>query len=802
MSQEKAQQLIKAAIKAAQSGDKALARKAFIQAIKLEPRNETALLGLVTMLDDDRERMGVLRQLLTINPQNPKALEVMKRLNLNPEQVMGKPTPPQEPAPAPSIEQTRQEMPIITPTEPEPEAQPLPKVDPYAQFFEPDLVSEPEEAPAPEPEPEPAPEPDFVIEPLPTLEEVLAKWSQPIAGDNGIPVVPVPKATQLGNQAQTFTDDFLAKNAVNTFTWGKKSKDRAAEREIRIFQAQVASAVATFLLIVGGFSISLLLTNPEIQRLVFRATATFSATPTVTPTPTPGITHTPSPTAELTLTPSPTFPSNLSTANPYVQPRATSVYAPRGVVIEAQVSQIVQLMDEGRYSAASTLLQQEIEATSLTGSFVPYYYLVDLQIRRGNLDAAREALQTGITEWETKSNNESFRPLIDVATARLDLAELQQARQRGVTPENFQGRLNNITETLEAAIAFDGTFVEAYVLLTERYLLTNDIEDALNVLSQAEDTGVEELRTNTALRTKKAEVLFEQGRYNDSLQELYEVLLINPYAERALQLQVQCANALDDYGLAVVYAEQYMGRYPGSVLAIKMRGDAWLAQGKPDLALQEYTRALAGDQADPAYLEVLISRAELFMQSQRYEEAQNDYSEAFRISDDPRIQLARMQAAYLAGNDTLALNDAEALATVEDIPQSQLDFIQARVAFDRDPSNPEVLVQLSNVVLSGELNDESRAIANTLLAQAYVLSGDSANALTAITAAINVEDTAERRYIRAQVWEVRANDSSDNQRQSFLVQARNDYEFVITWSQYFTFPFTNDARERYQELSN
>jgi tetratricopeptide (TPR) repeat protein len=772
MSQENLQQLLNSAVQLARNGDKVGARAAFIQALKLDTHNETALIGLITVSSDPKERLAVLKKALLLHPNSPKVAEALRRLNLTPEQVMGEaPATPVEPPPAEppaprSIKRLTGETPAVTP-----EQAPAPRT--LKRLTE-----------VPDPNPllrgtDSLPSTSDLTEGTP-LDMAIARLNKAPNGDSGVPVPAINRLQIATQEANALANQFLNNRPESPFSWGKKDKNRAGERDRQVFRLQVIGATTATVFVLAIFSLVAALGNPDIQRLVFAPTWTVSPTATNTSTPTPGLTPTPSPTSRVTLTPSPTFPPQIPTRDPLVQPRSTDVNAPSGVLIEPQIEQVVSFLNDGRYDEAEALLNQEKEASELTGNFVPSFYLSDLYIRQGNLRQARLEIEQGEDLWQERSNNEAFQPMVDVAYARLELAEWQE---RGSTNE---GVINDIDDRLANALTFDTKFTEVYLLLADRYLLTREPEEAIEWL----DKGLEEDPLNVALRTKRAEVLFGQRRFDEALQTLHDALLLDPYAEKALQLQVQCAIGKDDPGLAVIYAEQYMARYPGRVLAIKLRGDAWLAEGKIDLALGEYTRALGGSEEEPAYIEVLLARANLYSQQGRTDLAKVDLGKALELRDDPRLRLARMEIAFDAKEYEVALDDAEQLEEVANIPQGDVLLVKATVGFERASSVEDVdeviltLQQALNQTQQGDRRNQTYE----LLARAYLEKDDTANALDMINTAVNSNPTFARRLLRAQIAEQAAakEDTAAVDQQRLLNIAIADYQWLRTFSNYYS----------------
>ena len=80
MAEQKIQQLLVLAVKSVKAGDKDKGRQAFLAALKLDPNNETAWMGLVSVPKDNKERLTALKKLLTLNPNHEKALAVKQKL--------------------------------------------------------------------------------------------------------------------------------------------------------------------------------------------------------------------------------------------------------------------------------------------------------------------------------------------------------------------------------------------------------------------------------------------------------------------------------------------------------------------------------------------------------------------------------------------------------------------------------------------------------------------------------------------------------------------------------------------------
>jgi tetratricopeptide (TPR) repeat protein len=218
-----------------------------------------------------------------------------------------------------------------------------------------------------------------------------------------------------------------------------------------------------------------------------------------------------------------------------------------------------------------------------------------------------------------------YKALIGAGYAYADLALAEKARDDG--DRNELGRLlDDVQQRTEDVIAFDQNFALAYVLLARRYAFEENYDEALTILNQG--LAVPKLFGDLNLRVEKAEIYYRQGEYALASQEVFEILYINPYSEQARLLQIRSTLASNQPGLAVIYTQQYLFFFPGSTLGYKLLGDARVAEGNSDQALDAYTQALQGDENDPAFLEALLARAQLYSQQRRYDLARDDLTQA------------------------------------------------------------------------------------------------------------------------------------------------------------------------------
>lgn len=771
MAEEQVQKLLQAAAQAARSGNKDQARKAFLYVLKLQPENEAAWLGLVTVAQDKKEQLAALKKVLEINPNNQRAQEALRRLMPEKPAPAPPPTPPITPAPIKSLKSLKPIAPSAAPTE-SPAA-----IEPPPMTFD---------APV-------APRAD-----KPLFSEVTLPQ-----GVDGVPMPNPKKLAQAADAADKKIQAYLQQTFedIAGIQWVQKNRNRAGEREITVLRLQIATGVITFLLVIGLMGFAAVLNIPEVRELIFAPTWTVSPTPTFTPTNTPGVTPTPSPTLPVTPTPTPTLPFYVTPGNALREfaPTATRIYLPQGVSRERRIEQADAAYNNDDLETTYNLLEQERIETLNSGNFLPFYYLVRWHLRQDDPETARTLLIDGEERWRNGNQRDAnFEPMVNAAYAQIELYEAAQRLNAGEELSELQQELSRAGDYAQLAIDSDPNFVEGHLLLAERHRLANDYEAALQVLSAAQLTN-RDLFLDTRLRLALAKIYSEQGRYTEARQAIEELHYIDPFNEEGWRLQVVNALASGDPGLAISYTDKYLYYYPNSLEAYKLRGDAHLREDKPDEALIDYAVALQGDPNDPAYVDVLVARAELYSQRGRYDLALADLTNALEIAgDNAAIRANRMFAAYFNGDTQTALADAAALSGRGVIREEALALLQAQIQIDRAaPDDVEVyrtaLNQLLNIAPE-RLPVESLPTRDEYIAQAQYALGSYNEALNAINRAIEAGETGKRRYLRGLIYQARAD---ANSAMEDYAAARLEYDFVLTWSSIYPFSFVDDAQERY-----
>jgi tetratricopeptide (TPR) repeat protein len=739
---ERAREFRKQGIAAAKAGQKDQARQLLQQSLKLEPGNEAAWLWMVSLARDQRERLLCLAKLLDINPNNEMGLQSLQGLGLTREQLM---------------QQVKQgARPAAADTDAQPAAW---------------LGAEPAQP---------------VASPVRPPQPKTAAPPEPVPSAPGVPVPDAARLAQLSSEIDAIVRDYLAPlPTLPGVTWTQKPKGkRAGERDVIVLRLYIAGAVAGILviLLIGG--IIAINTNPDLRGIVFAPTDTLTPTkvpPTATYTPTLGATPTASPTPQLTYTPSPTVPSNLPNGaeNP---PQPTDIYPP---LQDRVLRSVVGLMDARRYDDVIPTLA--VEVTRVTASFDPnpYYYQALALVGKGDPEGAAQVLSDALARAKEK-NNPAYTAQLNAAQAYVDAARAQQALAAGQRGQIVSTLLKNIEDEAQSAISADPRLTLAYLALARRYTLDRSYDRAIGMLDRG--LSVPQLAGDLNLIIEKANVYFQQGDNDRASYQAFLALYIDPTSEPAHLLRIRTALAQNNPGLAVLYAQAYLFYYPGSTGGYKLLGDARMAEGNDDLALEAYNQALAGGDD----FSILVARAALYNRQRRYEQALDDLDKALAIKDDPQARATRMQAAYNAGKYTTASSDAEALLGKGVVPDAQIKLLQARILVDTSPTSDAYQNALNLLTgLGSDVPAGLGPVADEYRAKALYNLGKPDDALKAVNSALNAGETGYRHYLRGLIFEAQGQKDA----------AAREYDWVVTWGAVYPYPFLPDARQHLSDLA-
>jgi tetratricopeptide (TPR) repeat protein len=740
VSSEQARDLRQQGIAAAKAGQKDQARQFLQQSIRLEPTSEAAWMWLASVARDQRERLFCLRKIIELNPANEQALKALRQV----EETLATST-------------STGDLPVVK--SPATEAPPKPSTGILRR-----ISQTSGDIPA-------------VPAPLPTVstQEMLSQT----------PGVPYPDPIQVRKAAEDA--EVAVRQAleppVSGVRWVTKTKGRAGERDVWVLRGYIAAAAlaATVVLCIASFAV--VSNTPALARVVFAPTATLTLTPTNTASPTPGLTPTPSPTPRVTPQPTATIALAVPTADIYF-PEATALYP---AVLEAPLRGAISLIDRGAYALALPTLSAERANTVTRFNASPYYYEAIAQARSGDIPAALRTLREAEGRLE-EAPNDNFKPLLDVGFAYvllLQAAEISNSENQ----VRYRQLLSEAQERAEAAVAGDPRLVMGHVLLARSLALQGDEAAALEALDVGFD--VTDLQYDTNLIAERAAIYLQQGEYALAEREAFYALYVDPSTVLAHQVQIEAALRQNRPGLAVLRAQEYLFYYPGSVEAWTLLGDARTAEGNFDLALAAYSQALEGETNTPAAVNALIARGSVYLAQGQAEAAVEDFTQAFDESEREDVRLLRMEAAYRAGRFATALEDADALENSS--ASAVAAYIRGLTLVEQAEADGEAAGQAAVTALLAArtgADAERLAVIDEYLARAYFLNDDFADALESIDGALGQAETAMRYYVRGLILQARG------QRE----QAASAFDWVVTWSSVYPFPFAVDAAERLEEL--
>ncbi len=629
-----------------------------------------------------------------------------------------------------------------------------------------------------------------VIRPLTATQEAAQVQQQQV----GVPIPDAQRIAAAQQQADSIVREYLAPPRAAGPKWVQKTKGRAGERDAFVLRLYVASAVAGVLIVFAIVAVLVVLNTPSLRSAVFAPTNTPTFTPTVTPTNTPGATPTASPTPVDPPPPTATFdPDFVPRGDRIFQPQPTAVYPSLGG--DQVLRNAVNLLNSGHPDEAQALLEDEKDTLVFNPN--PFYYEALAHIALGNPERGRQVLAEAQQRLEEGRSDDTARSLIDSGFAQVWLALGEEALANNdlTTAREF---LDQAQQSAEDAIGIsddavgDFNLAEPYLVIARRYRIDGNFDRAIEILDMGLE--VERLRNDVRLVIEKGEVYFEQGEYDLAKDQAFLAIYMNPFLEAPHRLRIRAALADNDPSLAVIFAQNYLFYFPGSVTAYKLLGDARLQEGNTDLALAAYSQALEGPPEDPSYADALVARAQIYADEGRFDLAREDLDDAVRLTDDRQIQAQRMIAAYHAGNFTIAEADAQELLGTGVLPDDEIRLLRARILVDNADNldgNPlSEALSLLNSIGDG-LPPEQAPIADEYRARANLGLRNFGDALTNIDRALTVE-TGTRHYLRGQILEGMGRDDD----------AREEYEWVLTWAQVYPYPFAAEAQMRLEDLSS
>ncbi len=635
--------LLQQAIAAARAGEKDHAKQLLVQALKANPRSETAWIWMSATVDKPSERVHCLKQVLAINPANELAIKGLKALGaLEP-----------EPAPAPPAEEHIPEHRIVMDPIEAAEYVPAPSID------ESDI------------------EPEELVE-LP-----------PDTG--GVPVIDAETIARARSEVEPVIEaqeSQLAASSALGIDWAEPEilEKKSHKVSIPINPLILAIAAGVVLVIAAIFLTSQIVSVARTRQIAAH----------ITPSPTPTIT----PTAIATTTPLPTrTPTPEGREVPW-EPMLPTGQAPRadldfGLPTPTEpyiatphrsfplMSQASDAFHEGRYQDALTLIEQSREA-----GYDPvdaYYFEAMSLIELGDLEGAKEAVEKGLVQGE------DFAPLhVAAGILAADEGNTEQARS-----------------SFEQAKSIDPKLVDAYLSLAQAYLDEGNTGAALAEVQAAReiarnDTNVLVMGSKVYLASGDAEnaaayanlaayidpasegVVLAQARGRLAL-GLYDLAIIGleGYLDRVNRGSSDAwallgnaygrADRDEDAQVAYIRALQISENNP---LALRGRGLFYYNRGDFAQAFVDLTAALENSSGDN---ELRLARAKAGFELGEYEAALDDL-EVLRtaLPGSSEIETLYVRVLIETGQDDAAITAASEALLLPLTPDQAGYVLEAR----------------------------------------------------------------------------------------------------------------------------
>jgi tetratricopeptide (TPR) repeat protein len=611
------QELLQRGIAAARAGQDDAARQLLARALQMDPRNEQAWLWLSSVAQSDEERVRILQQLLTINPNNEYAIKGLQALGALP-QAEPEPAPPPPPEAPPAEEEILE-----------------PEIDETMGAMEMEMELEEEVQPPPA-QAALSPAPPTVSAPPPPASPVTS--APPPPAPDGIPLI----ESEILDYAQ-YAADFIIRDILGEqydvafdITWvptRKRFRRRRALNPLMI--AGILGGIVG--LVALGYGANTLIGNlTDTGPVAFLPSPT--STTTLTPTGTATLTPQPSPTAtlapgEATHTPEATIGFNVPHADlNFGTPLPTAPYFATPHQDNPPLRDAIQKYRDGDYEAVI----EEIPAAREAGPDKPdsYFFEGMAYAHLGQYDQAADVVNDGLGQGP------------DVAPLHAALGYIYY--KQGLIEES---RIQN-----ESAKALDPALIMPYLTLAADYRDAGLYEEAHFEVESALQLDAH----NVEILVAQGEVYMAQGRPDSAAAIGNLAVYVDPTIESAVLLLGRARIALGQYGQAVVPLEQYVGRVnPSSAEVWTLLGQARYLEGSRDYALDAFSKAIV--LADDSEM-VLLRRGGMFLETGDYEDAFADLLEEFPFEPQARLVFAKVLVE--TGQYTEALAELNALLAV------------------------------------------------------------------------------------------------------------------------------------------
>jgi tetratricopeptide (TPR) repeat protein len=431
---------------------------------------------------------------------------------------------------------------------------------------------------------------------------------------------------------------------------------------------------------------------------------------------------------------------------------------------EATLVRARVLIAEKKYKAALAVLDKALDTDPNYVSM----YLMKIQVFQERGDQ-KEIEKVYVTLAERFPENLSFQHALVrqyLAQKNTDDAEAVMQQIIELNPANVEEKLRyvgfvNQIRSVDDAIALLKSYIDAdkeefryRFLLAELYEKSKQSDQALAIYQEI--INDEELQSNgLEARNKIALIEIRAGNVEKAKTLVSEVLTQDKNNENALLLQTGFHLADQQYDDAIVSARTVLRDNPESIKALGLLGQAYMASGSTELAIESYTKAF---RQNPGSTVITSALAKVYIRQRKASQADeilqesiakgNRSADVLRLLAQTKLSLGEWDKAEQIAKQLEKVKGQEAisqqvLGVVYQGKEQQEESIDAfKRAHELSPTASQPIVSLVQTYARDGKIDKARRFLNSVIATnsenavAYVLLGRLALAEKKTTEAI------------------------------------------------------------------
>jgi tetratricopeptide (TPR) repeat protein len=240
---------------------------------------------------------------------------------------------------------------------------------------------------------------------------------------------------------------------------------------------------------------------------------------------------------------------------------------------------------------------------------------------------------------------------------------------------------------------------------------------------------------------------FQEGRYDEALSYLDQVLFIEPRSAQAHYLKGECyrmqwrmKEALEQFDLAIALDPNYAPAFFGRAM--------WSKQNNPD---NDYDKDLdRAIERDPVFINAYLERANFYGRRNNWEDAQTDLERANQIAPENALVLIRLGRAQIKNNKADRALDNIIRAQIID-PTILEGYLALGEAYDA----LELFSQAVSPLVIYTTYDPEEILGWLRLGEAYTGTGRYSEAVESCTHAVDLDiNSVQARLCRGKVYRI------------------------------------------------